>query len=385
MENNKDSITSEGKPSTSSTTSTTYKDSGVNIDKAASLVQKIASMEGPRVSGRESDASLDSLPGTLSIIGGFSSLYEIPKGYKNPVIATATDGVGTKLDLAEDGNKSDYHCLGIDLVAMCVNDIICCGAEPKLFLDYYATGVLDEKQALAVIKGIYDGCEQSGARLVGGETAEMPGLYPKGSFDIAGFAVGMVEKDEIINPHANKVDEDQNIVGITSSGIHSNGFSLIRQLIKEEKIDLTQQLKGKSQDKSVKEALMTPTNIYVKAIRNIKDNSNIKIKGLAHITGGGMTENLPRAVPNGWTAQINIADAYDKKNAPEVFDIVQQASNLSDEEMLKTFNCGIGMAIIHPASQTDELIELLQKSGNQARLIGSLVRISNNNQEVIYI
>ena len=373
-------MTRESKPST---VPTTYKDSGVNIDKAASLVQKIASMEGPRVS----DRSLDSLPVMLQNIGGFSSLYEIPKGYKNPVIATATDGVGTKLDLAEDGNEGDYHCLGIDLVAMCVNDIICCGAEPKLFLDYYATGVLDEKQALAVIKGIYEGCKQSGARLVGGETAEMPGLYPKGSFDIAGFAVGLVEKDEIINPHTNKVDEDQNIVGITSSGIHSNGFSLIRQLIKEGKIDLTQQLQGKvldkSQDKSLKEALMTPTNIYVKAIKDIKDKINIH--GLAHITGGGMTENLPRAVPNGWMAQINIADAYDKNNAPEVFDIVQQASNLSDEEMLKTFNCGIGMAIIHPASQTQELIELLQKSGNQARLIGSLVRISNSNQEVIYI
>ena len=376
-------MTRESKPSTVPTTSTTYKDSGVNIDKAASLVQKIASMEGPRESAQESDGSVDSLPGTLQIIGGFSALYEIPKGYENPVIATATDGVGTKLALAENGNESDYHCLGIDLVAMCVNDIICCGAEPKLFLDYYATGVLDEKQALAVIKGIYEGCEQSGARLVGGETAEMPGLYPKGSFDIAGFAVGLVEKDEIINPHANKVDEDQNIVGITSSGIHSNGFSLVRQLIKERKIDLTHQLKGKSQDKSLKEALMTPTNIYVNAIKDIKDK--IKIKGLAHITGGGMTENLPRAVPNGWTAQINIADAYDKKNAPGVFGIVQQASNLSDEEMLKTFNCGIGMAIIHPASQTQELIELLQKSGNQARLIGKLVRSSNNNQEVIYI
>ena len=384
-------MTREGKPSTAPRTSTTYKDSGVNIDKAESLVRKIASMEGPKVSARElaqeSDRSIDSLPVTLQNIGGFSALYEIPKGYDNPVIATATDGVGTKLDLAEEGNESDYHCLGIDLVAMCVNDIICCGAEPKLFLDYYATGVLDEEQVLAVIKGIYDGCEQSGARLVGGETAEMPGLYPKGSFDIAGFAVGLVEKDEIINPHANRVDEEQNIVGITSSGVHSNGFSLIRQLIKEEKIDLTQQLKGrvldKSQDKSLKEALMTPTNIYVNAIRHIKNK--ISIHGLAHITGGGMTENLPRAVPNGWTAQIDIADAYDKNNAPEIFDIVQQASNLSDEEMLKTFNCGIGMAIIHPASQTKELIALLKESGNQARLIGSLVRISNNNQEVIYI
>ena len=376
-------MTREGKQSTAPRTSTTYKDSGVNIDKAESLVQKIASMEGPRVL----DRSIDDLPVMLQNIGGFSALYEIPKGYKNPVIATATDGVGTKLALAEEGNESDYHCLGIDLVAMCVNDIICCGADPQLFLDYYATGVLDEEQVLAVIKGIYDGCEQSGARLVGGETAEMPGLYPKGSFDIAGFAVGLVEKDEIINPHANRVDEDQNIVGITSSGVHSNGFSLIRQLIKEEKIGLTQQLKGrvldKSQDKSLKEALMTPTNIYVNAIRHIKNK--ISIHGLAHITGGGMTENLPRAVPNGWTAQIDIADAYDKNNAPEIFDIVQQASNLSDEEMLKTFNCGIGMAIIHPASQTDELIELLKESGNQARLIGSLVRISNNNQEVIYI
>lgn len=360
--------------------SISYKDAGVNISKAASITKKIISLNKQKYKGGGKQTK-DQAMQSIEQIGGFCALYELPLAdYPNPIIATATDGVGTKLALAN--NKEDYYCLGLDLVAMCVNDIICCGADPKLFLDYYACGRLNDKQMMAVIKGIYAGCEAAGMRLAGGETAEMPGIYTKDDFDIAGFAVGLVDKSEIIIPHSSNASQESNIVGVESTGMHANGFSLVRRLIKEQRINLNQKINNKS----LRSLLMTPTKIYVNCIQQIKDKINIQ--GLAHITGGGITENLPRAVPDGLGILINSASIKGDESNYKLFSLLQQASNLSDEYMFGTFNCGIGMAIVHPATQTTKLLRLLKDTGEKARLIGKLVSpndTSDKHKKVLYI
>ncbi len=355
-----------------------YKDSGVDIDKAATLVDKISALASAIGSSKSQ--------GLVGGIGGFASLYEVPPNMHNPVLATATDGVGTKLELAKDAQ--DYHCLGIDLVAMCVNDLICSGATPQVFLDYYATGVLDEEQAAAVISGICEGCKQADCVLAGGETAEMPGLYPAGKFDLAGFAVGLVEKQDIIGPQQMAAEYQEgvefNLVGLRSAGVHANGFSLVRKLLETKRLNV-----------DAKE-LMKPTRIYVRALLNaIK---RLKVIGAAHITGGGLTENLPRAFPSDWTAKLDKQKIF---AADDIFSKLQEASGMDDEELLKTFNCGIGMVIIHPQEETAKLLQSLKQDGEEALLIGSLYKSQkhklqkhqgeskntdpHNNSRVIYV
>lgn len=352
-------------------TTISYKDSGVDIDGAAKLVEQIGKFAATIGSTKSQ--------GVVDGIGGFASLYEVPKGdFTNPVIATATDGVGSKLEFAKD--EDDYHCLGIDLVAMCVNDLICCGAAPHLFLDYYATGVLDEQQAAAVIRGICDGCKESDCVLAGGETAEMPGLYPPGKFDLAGFAVGLVEKDAIIGPQklvaAEPSGQDLNIIGIRSSGVHANGFSLVRKLLATQRLELDAKF------------LMRPTKIYVRSLLKIIDKLNVL--GAAHITGGGLTDNLPRVFPEGFTAKIDKQAIFgwireSKEECAVIFKKLQEASGMEDEDMLRTFNCGIGMAVIHPQAQTAEMIELLRQEGEDAVLIGLLERSQAGDARVVYV
>lgn len=357
-----------------------YKESGVDLAKASSLAQHIG-----KLAAKINSTKQDNL---LQGIGGFASLYELPKSFRQPVLATATDGVGSKLELAQD--EEDYHCLGIDLVAMCVNDLLCCGASPYLFLDYYATGSLDEEQATAVISGMCEGCRQADCLLVGGETAEMPGLYDVGKFDLAGFAVGIVEKDQIISPTSINDKAKQymgdmndgdaggiNIIGIRSNGVHANGFSLVRKLLDAGRLDLPVKL------------LMRPTKIYVQQLEELA--GKIDIVAIAHITGGGVTDNLPRVLPQGFSAEIKKEavlgwlDSSDDERA-KIFQQLRVASGSSDEEMLQTFNCGIGMAILHPAEQTDKLVQLLSEQDEEALLIGSLTPQSSQQQDkIVYV
>ena len=346
---------------TEKTSSVSYKDAGVDIQKAGGLVKDIKNLASQINSSKSKHQ--------LGNIGGFASLFEVPSSYKNPVIATATDGVGTKLALAR--SEEDYVCLGVDLVAMCVNDLICNGAQPQLFLDYYATGELDEKQARAVIKGICEGCRQADCLLVGGETAEMPGIYKPGEFELAGFAVGLVEKAKIISPQT-KADEfaaadggDISVVGLRSNGVHANGFSLVRKLLETGKLEL------EARD------FMRPTRIYVQPLLKVMEQANISVLGLAHITGGGLTDNLPRALPQGFEAQLDKAailgwlDSANDARA-ELFRSLRQAGNVSEEELLRTFNCGIGMALVCPQDQTDAVCDLLKAEGEEPVLLGQV-------------
>lgn len=327
--------------------SISYRDAGVDIEAGDALVEQIKPF-----------AKRTMRPEVLGGIGGFGSLFEMPKKFKNPVLVSGTDGVGTKLKLAFQLNKHDT--VGIDLVAMSVNDILVQGAEPLFFLDYFACGKLEVGTAAAVIKGIAQGCEQSGCALVGGETAEMPGMYPAGEYDLAGFAVGCVDKEKIIN--GTTIAEGDVVLGLASSGAHSNGYSLIRKLIEKSGIDMDSDFHGKS----FRDVVMAPTRIYVKPL--LKLIETMPVKGMAHITGGGITENVPRVLPEGLTAEVK-KGSWDM---PPLFTWLQAQGNVADSEMYKTFNCGIGMVVIISAENAQAAQDLLAGEGEQVWRIGHI-------------
>jgi len=309
-------------------------------------------------------------PGVLGGLGGFGALFEVPiHRYKHPVLVSGTDGVGTKLLLALAMKKHDT--IGIDLVAMCVNDVLVQGAEPLFFLDYYATGKLDVDVATEVIKGIAHGCEQAGCALVGGETAEMPGMYAAHHYDLAGFSVGVVEKDKILD--GSRVRADERINGIASSGPHSNGFSLIRKIIERSKADLRAPLG----DTTLGEALLAPTRIYVKSVLPLLNH--VDVHALCHITGGGLLENLPRVLPDGTAAHVR-SNAWQR---PAVFDWLQQHGNIDNVEMYRVFNSGIGMVVIVDAKDLDITLDSLSAKGETCYVIGSVERIGADGHAVV--
>ncbi|MGL4480216.1 MAG: phosphoribosylformylglycinamidine cyclo-ligase, partial [Aeromonas veronii] len=333
-------------------TSLSYKDAGVDIDAGNALVERIKGV-----------SKRTRRPEVLGGLGGFGALCQIPAGYKEPVLVSGTDGVGTKLRLAIDLKKHDT--VGIDLVAMCVNDLIVQGAEPLFFLDYYATGKLDVDTAAAVVTGIGAGCEQSGCALVGGETAEMPGMYEGEDYDIAGFCVGVVEKSDIID--GSKVGEGDALIALAASGPHSNGFSLIRKILEVSKADVHQPLG----DTTLANALLEPTRIYVKPV--LKLIKECEIHALSHITGGGFWENIPRVLPANTQAVID----EQSWQWPAVFSWLQQAGNVTRHEMYRTFNCGVGMIIALPANQLEKALTLLKAEGENAWHIGHIAKAAD--------
>jgi phosphoribosylformylglycinamidine cyclo-ligase len=308
-------------------------------------------------------------------IGGFAGLFSLNlTKYKNPVLVSATDGVGTKLKIAFSMDK--HETVGIDLVAMSVNDIVVLGAEPLFFLDYLATGKLQREKMQKLITGIAAGCKDAGCSLLGGETAEMPGFYNRDEYDLAGFAVGVVEKNEIID--GSKIRTGDTIIGFASSGLHSNGFSLVRKIIFEElKLDLNTKIKGL--DKSLGEELLSPTRIYVQTILTLL--KDIKLNGLAHITGGGLTENIPRILPSNCKALIN-KDAWDK---PPIFRFLQDKGGITDDEMFKVFNNGIGMAAVIRSNVADEIMLRSKALGEKAYIIGKIVKREDNDTPISII
>jgi phosphoribosylformylglycinamidine cyclo-ligase len=326
-----------------------YKSAGVDIEAGNELVERIKPI-----------AAKTRTAGVLAGLGGFGSMFELPLDrYQNPILVSGTDGVGTKLKLAID--LGIHNTVGIDLVAMCVNDIIVQGAEPLFFLDYFATGKLDVDTAASVIEGIGKGCELAGSALVGGETAEMPGMYADGEYDLAGFCVGIVEKNKVLD--GSKVKAGDKLIGIASSGPHSNGYSLIRKIISHSQSALTDDFQGKS----LGEALLEPTRIYVKSLLTLLDK--VPVHALAHITGGGLTENLPRVLPVGIDAQIKLSSWP----LPEIFQWLQKQGNVSQADMLTTFNCGIGMIVCVAAEDEQATLETLSESGETVFTIGKLL------------
>ncbi|WP_293604921.1 phosphoribosylformylglycinamidine cyclo-ligase [Polaromonas sp. UBA4122] len=333
---------------TSSSSPLSYKDAGVDIDAGDALVERIKPL-----------AKKTMREGVLAGIGGFGALFEVPKRYKEPVLVSGTDGVGTKLRLAFEWNMHDT--VGIDLVAMSVNDVLVQGAEPLFFLDYFACGKLDVDTAAAVVGGIAKGCELSGCALIGGETAEMPGMYPEGEYDLAGFAVGAVEKSKILT--GKEVKPGDVVLGLASSGVHSNGFSLVRKCIERAAGKLPVTLDGKP----FKEALMEPTRLYVKTV--LAALAAHPIKALAHITGGGLLENIPRVLPDGTAAHLK------KGSWPqtELFAWLQNTAAISDFEMNRTFNNGIGMVVVVDAASAQAMAQTLRESGEQVYEIGVIM------------
>jgi phosphoribosylformylglycinamidine cyclo-ligase len=332
----------------------TYREAGVDIDAGNALVERIKPLSK---STRRT--------GSMGGLGGFGALFDLKAtGYKDPLLVSATDGVGTKLKIAQAMDKHDT--IGIDLVAMCVNDLIVQGAEPLFFLDYFATGKLSVDTAEQVIKGIAEGCRQANSALVGGETAEMPGMYAPGEYDLAGFSVGAVERDKLLP--AKHIEAGDVLLGLASSGVHSNGFSLVRHIMALQKMDYASAAPFTS-GQSFGDVLLTPTRIYVKsclkAIRQFPDG----IKALAHITGGGLTENLPRILPDGLAAGIDT----NSWAMPAIFSWLQQAGNVPLDDMRRTFNCGIGMAIVVAAASADAITALLTAEGETVCRLGSLI------------
>jgi phosphoribosylformylglycinamidine cyclo-ligase len=318
-----------------------YRDAGVDIDAGNELVKRIAPLA--KATGR---------PEVMGGLGGFGSLCRIPEGYRKPVLVAGTDGVGTKLRLAMDLNRHDT--VGIDLVAMCVNDLIVGGAEPLFFLDYYATGKLSVDTAASVVAGIAEGCKQAGCALVGGETAEMPGMYAGEDYDLAGFCVGVVEEDQIIDGRA--VQAGDQLIGLGASGPHSNGFSLIRRILEQAEADA-----------ELLDQLLTPTRIYVRALLELIRQG--PVHALAHITGGGLPENLPRVLPQHLAAQID----ENSWQWPSVFTWLQQQGQVAQDEMYRTFNCGIGMVVVVPQDQLERSLDILTAAGEQAWRLGEII------------
>jgi phosphoribosylformylglycinamidine cyclo-ligase len=336
--------------------SLSYRDAGVDIDAGNRLVERIKPI-----------ARRTTRPGVLAGLGGFGALFELPLDrYREPVLVSGTDGVGTKLRLAIDLGRHDT--VGIDLVAMCANDLVVQGAEPLFFLDYFATGKLDVDTAAQVVSGIGRGCELAGAALIGGETAEMPGMYADGDYDLAGFCVGVVEKSAIID--GSRVAVGDTLIGIASSGPHSNGYSLIRKILAHGKADLAAPLAkavpGAAPDITLGEALLAPTRIYVKNILAL--NAEIPLRAIAHITGGGLIENLPRVLPDGTRGLID-ARSWQR---PAIFDWLQRQGNVAEQEMYRTFNCGIGMIVVVAPGDADRALALLADQGETAWAIGSV-------------
>ena len=338
--------------------SLSYKDAGVDINAGNELVERIK----PHV-------KRTTRPEVIGGLGGFGALCAIPNKYKEPILVSGTDGVGTKLRLAIDLKKHDT--IGIDLVAMCVNDLVVQGAEPLFFLDYYATGKLEVDVASDVVKGIAEGCVQSGCALVGGETAEMPGMYHVGDYDLAGFCVGVVEKSEIIEGSAVKVGDV--LVALASSGPHSNGYSLIRKVLEVSGANpAVDQLEGKP----LSEHLLAPTKIYVKSVLELVENTDVH--AIAHLTGGGFWENIPRVLPENTKAVID-----EKSWAwPVIFNWLQEKGNISRYEMYRTFNCGVGMVIAVPAAEAEKAVSLLTQAGETAWVIGKIEALGNGTEQV---
>lgn len=339
--------------------SISYKDAGVDIDAGEALVERIKGV-----------SKRTARPEVLGGLGGFGALCEIPEGYRQPVLVSGTDGVGTKLRLAMDLAKHDS--IGIDLVAMCVNDLVVSGAEPLFFLDYYATGKLNVDVAARVVTGIGEGCEQAGCALVGGETAEMPGMYHGEDYDLAGFCVGVVEKSKIID--GSQVQADDVIIALPSSGPHSNGYSLIRKIIEVSGADVqTEQINGQP----LADLLMAPTRIYVKPLLSLIKETGA-VHAMAHITGGGLLENIPRVLPDNTQAVLDIASWQ----RPAVFDWLQAKGNVDEVEMHRVLNCGIGMIICVAKGQAQQAIAHLQAQGEQPWIIGKIVA-SDSEQRVV--
>ncbi len=334
-------------PPTSTPQSLSYRDAGVDIDAGDALVENIKPF-----------AKRTMRPEVLGSIGGFGALFELSKKFKEPVLVSGTDGVGTKLKLAFEMNKHDT--VGIDLVAMSVNDILVQGAEPLFFLDYFACGKLDVASATAVVKGIAQGCELAGCALIGGETAEMPGMYPEGEYDLAGFAVGAVEKSQIISGAT--IQAGDALLGLASSGAHSNGYSLIRKILQVSGADLNAAFAGRT----LGETIIEPTRIYVKPLLALMQA--LPVKGMAHITGGGLLENIPRILKPELTAVLD-------KNSwtlPPLFQWLQQQGNVEAQEMYRTFNCGIGMAVVVAAGDAERAMQTLTAAGETVYRIGEI-------------
>ena len=339
--------------------SLSYKDAGVDINAGNALVERIK----PEVK-RTTRAEV------IGGLGGFGALCAIPSKYKEPILVSGTDGVGTKLRLAIDLKK--HGTIGIDLVAMCVNDLVVQGAEPLFFLDYYATGKLDVDVAADVVKGIADGCVQSGCALVGGETAEMPGMYHAGDYDLAGFCVGVVEKSEIID--GSRVKNGDALIALGSSGPHSNGYSLVRKVIDVAGVNPATELLD---NKLLSEHLLAPTKIYVKSVLALIKQADVH--AIAHLTGGGFWENIPRVLPKNTKAVI------DEKSWkwPSVFNWLQEKGNIDTYEMYRTFNCGVGMVIALPQEQVETALAILKQAGENAWLIGHIEHAEDDAEQVV--
>ena len=328
--------------------SLSYRDAGVDIDAGDRLVENIKPY-----------AKRTMRPEVLSGIGGFGGLVEISKKFREPVLVSGTDGVGTKLKLAFELDRHDT--VGIDLVGMSVNDILVQGAEPLFFLDYFACGKLNVEAATEVIKGIAQGCEQAGCALIGGETAEMPGMYPVGEYDLAGFAVGVVEKADIIT--GSDIKPGDVVLGLASNGAHSNGYSLVRKIIERSKPDLNAKF---DDERTLADCIMAPTRIYVKPLLELM--RLLRIKGMAHITGGGLLENIPRVLPENVTAVLDSRSWH----TPKLFDWLREQGNVAQQEMYRTFNCGIGMVVIMDKNDASSALNQLKASGETAWVIGTI-------------
>jgi phosphoribosylformylglycinamidine cyclo-ligase len=341
-------------------TSISYKDAGVDIDAGDALVERIKPL------------AMGTLrPEVLAGIGGFGAVIEISKKYREPVLVSGTDGVGTKLKLAFQLNKHDT--VGIDLVAMSVNDILVQGAEPLFFLDYFATGKLDVDTAEIVIAGIAEGCKQAGCALIGGETAEMPSMYPDGEYDLAGFAVGVAEKSKLIDGHS--IQPGDAVLGLASSGCHSNGYSLVRKLVQVSNADLKADFHGRP----FGEVLMAPTRIYVKPLLALMQT--LPVKGMAHITGGGLTGNIPRVLPDTCAAALQRSTW----NWGPLFDWLQTAAKIDDAGMYRTFNCGIGMVVVVATEHADTALAQLQAAGETAWRIGEIIQRAAGNEQAMIV
>ena len=339
------------------TSSLSYKDAGVDIDAGNALVDRI---KGAVKRTRR--------PEVMGGIGGFGALCELPTKYKEPVLVSGTDGVGTKLRLALDLKKHDT--IGIDLVAMCVNDLIVQGGEPLFFLDYYATGKLDVDTAADVVSGIAEGCVQAGCALIGGETAEMPGMYEGDDYDVAGFCVGVVEKADIID--GTKVAAGDALIAVGSSGPHSNGYSLIRKVLEVSGADKSEELEGRT----IGEHLLEPTKIYIKSALKMIEKHDIH--AISHITGGGFWENIPRVLPEGTKAVID-GNSWEW---PIIFKWLQEKGNVETHEMYRTFNCGVGLIVALPKDQADAAVALLKEEGENAWVIGEIAQAEANEEQV---
>jgi phosphoribosylformylglycinamidine cyclo-ligase len=338
-----------------------YRDAGVDIDAGDALVERIKPLAKKTL--RE---------GVLGGIGGFGALFEVPKRYKEPVLVSGTDGVGTKLRLAFDLNRHDT--VGQDLVAMSVNDILVLGAESLFFLDYFACGKLDVDTAAAVVGGIAKGCELAGCALIGGETAEMPGMYPAGEYDLAGFAVGVVEKSKAID--GKSIAPGDVVLGLASSGAHSNGYSLVRKIIERSNPDMNAKFDG---ERTLADVVMAPTRIYVKQV--LATMEKVAIKGMAHITGGGLLENVPRVLPENTVAELEKA-AWPR---PKLFDWMQVEGNVAENEMHRVFNCGIGLVIVVAAADADTAMAELAAQGEAVYRIGKIRARSGDEAQTLVV